>query len=227
MTECLDLVLADDHVVFLDAMTALLTQLGHRVRAAVSSAGSLCNILHAFRPDVCVLELGLPGGGGVELIRRVATECPDVRIVVLTADPDPETLHAALTAGASGYVHKTRNISVLLDVLFRVAEGQIVIEGSFTRRPPDEDPAPAQLLRLATYLTPREYECLAMLSAGLNTAAMAARLGVSATTVRSHVQAVLSKLGVHSRLEAASLANRYGLVDDAAFDAPKETARSG
>jgi two-component system, NarL family, nitrate/nitrite response regulator NarL len=213
MTESLDIVLADDHVVFLDAMTALLTQLGHRVRAAVSSAAPLVNILRAFQPDICVLELGLPDGG-IDLISRIATECPQVRIVVLTADPDPALLHSALTAGASGYVHKTRNISVLLDVLFRVAQGQIVIEGSFARPTPQDDPPPPQLLRLATYLTPRESECLAMLSAGMSTTTMAKRIGVSTTTVRSHVQAVLSKLGVHSRLEAASLANRYGLVSE-------------
>jgi DNA-binding CsgD family transcriptional regulator len=66
---------------------------------------------------------------------------------------------------------------------------------------------------MANYLTHRELECLALLAAGLDTAAMAARLGLSTTTIRSHVQAVLTKLGVHSRLEAASLAMRYHLVD--------------
>jgi two-component system nitrate/nitrite response regulator NarL len=227
MTESLDIVLADDHVVFLDAMTALLTQLGHRVRAAVSSAAPLGNILRAFQPDICVLELGLPDGGGIDLIKRIATECPQVRVVVLTADPDPAVLHSALNAGASGYVHKTRNISVLLDVLFRVAEGEVVIEGSFTRPAPQEDPPPPQLLRLATHLTPRESECLAMLSAGMNTTTMAERIGVSTTTVRSHVQAVLSKLGVHSRLEAASLANRYGLVRDARVEPARAVSGAG
>jgi len=82
-------------------------------------------------------------------------------------------------------------------------------------RPPRlAGPLGSQELRLlATYLTPRELECLALLASGFGTTLIARRLGVSTMTIRSHVQAVLTKLGVHSRLEAASLAIRYGLVD--------------
>lgn len=75
------------------------------------------------------------------------------------------------------------------------------------------DPPPAELAHLVRYLTPRERECLAHLAAGHDTAVIAEKLGVSRTTVRTHVQSVLVKLGVHSRLEAAALASRYGLVD--------------
>lgn len=215
----ISLVLADDHVVFLDGLTALLTQLGHRVLAAVSTLDALHDNVRALRPDICVLEVQLEDSG-IETIARLASSSPPTRTVVLTADPAPGMLQAALGAGASGYVHKTRGIGVVLDVLRRVAIGEIVIEGSFVRPATESDPPLAQLQRLATYLTPREQECLTLLTAGQDTVAMAGSLGVSTTTVRSHVQAVLTKLGVHSRLEAAALAVRYQLVDTSGRLAP-------
>lgn len=213
MGESLELVLADEHVMFLDGLSAILTQLGHRVLASVSTHTALRDSLRAFQPEIALTELRLRDGGGVERITEVAEQSPETKIVVLTSDPDPNALHSALRAGAAGYVHKTRNIVVLLDVLGRVASGDVVIEASFTRSANDhDDTAPADLQRLVEYLTPRELECLALLTAGQDTAAMASTLGVSTTTVRSHVQAVLTKLGVHSRLEAASIATRYRLV---------------
>lgn len=212
MGDALELVLADDHVVFLDGLTAILTQLGHRVLAAVHTYAALRDTVGAFRPDLCVLEIKLRDGGGVEMIGALVDHCPYTRVVVLTADPDPGTLQRALSAGAAGYVHKTRGIAALIDVLSRVSAGEIVVEGSFSQRGAAPDAAPVRLRRLVSYLTPRERECLALLTAGHDTARMAATLGVSTTTVRSHVQAVLTKLDVHSRLEAASVAVRYQLV---------------
>ncbi|MDQ2750993.1 MAG: response regulator transcription factor [Actinomycetota bacterium] len=198
---------------FLDALTAILTQLGHVVLAAVTTRVALLDSVGAFHPDVCVLEKRLRDGDGVELIADLAAASPTTRYVVLTSDVDPDTLRRALDAGAAGFVHKTRGIVALVDVLNRVTTGEIVIEGTFTRPQAADIQTPPQLLRLATYLTERELECLGLLAAGLDTSSMSRRLGVSTTTVRSHVQAVLTKLGVHSRLEAASLAIRYHLVE--------------
>jgi DNA-binding NarL/FixJ family response regulator len=146
----------------------------------------------------------------VASLQRAEQPC---RVVVLTARNDPALMGAALDAGALGFLHKSRGINVLLDVVRRVAADEVVVEGSFARRRTPDDGS-AALRRLAGYLTERERECLGMLVAGLDTNGMASRLGVSQTTVRSHVQAVLAKLGVHSRLEAATLAMRHGLCDD-------------
>ncbi len=212
MGDSFELVLADEHVMFLDGLSAVLTQLGHRVLAAVTTQVALRDSVRAFQPEMVVTELRLKDGGGIEKIAESVAHSPGTKVVVLTSDPDRNALHAALSAGASGYVHKTRNIVVLLDLLGRVAAGDVVIEASFTRAPVEDAGVPPDLQRLVEYLTRRELECLALLTAGQDTAAMAGTLGVSTTTVRSHVQAVLTKLGVHSRLEAASLASRYRLV---------------
>jgi len=213
--ETFEIVLGDNHVVFLDALTAALTQYGHQIVAAAATRSALIESVRASQPNLCIIDSHFPDGDGVDAIDEIKGASADTMIVILTADGKPETLLRALDAGAVGYVHKSRGVAVLLGVLRRVSAGEIVIEGSFSPPRAADPQAPQQLRLLAAYLTPREVECLALLAAGLDTKVMSDRLGVSTTTVRSHVQSVLTKLGVHSRVEAASLAIRYGLVDAA------------
>jgi two-component system nitrate/nitrite response regulator NarL len=212
MSDPMTLVLGDDHTVFLDALASVLSQLGHLVKAAVTTRSSLVYSVRSLRPDVCVTGSQFADGPVIEVLDQLGADCPDTKIMMLTADGNPDTLRRALNAGAVGYVHKTRGVSVLVEALRRVTKGELVIEGSFSGPRPNGDEAPMEVRRLAAYLTPREAECLALLVEGLDTTAMAIRFGISPTTVRSHVQALLTKLGVHSRLEAASMAIRHGLV---------------
>ncbi len=206
------LVLADKDVVLLEGLTAVLSQLGYGIVATAPTRSRLLEEVRSSQADICVTGNHFPDDDGVEVIGRITGT--GTKVVVLTSDRNPETMHTALAAGASGYVHKSCSTDELVDVLRRVAGGEVVVAGSFPRpSDPTDANIAAELLRLATYLTPREFECLTLLADGLDTAAMARRLGISRTTVRSHVQAVLTKLGVHSRLEAASLATRFGLVD--------------
>jgi two-component system nitrate/nitrite response regulator NarL len=213
VAEALEVVLADHHAVFLEALTAVLAQADHRIMATASTRCALVDDVRRLKPDVCVTENAFPDGAVVEVIGHLASISPGTKILMLTADGNAETLRQALDAGAAGYVHKSRGLAVVIDALRRVADDEIVVEGSFLRRRSDDGDVPPALRQLATYLTHRELECLALLAEGLDTAAMSRRLGVSRTTVRSHVQAILTKLGVHSRLEAASLAIRFGLVE--------------
>jgi two-component system nitrate/nitrite response regulator NarL len=212
MADALEIVLADDQVVVLDALSALLNQLGHRVVGAADNCSALLQCVSELRPDVCVIGSRFPDVDGVDAIQMLSELSPTTKVVMLTGQNDTDTMRRALYAGACGYVHKSRGAAVLIDVLRRVADGEIVVEGSFLRARSGAAPEYPQLRRLAGYLTQREHECLALLAEGLDTDSMAGRLGISPTTVRSHVQAVLTKLGVHSRLEAASLATRYGLL---------------
>ncbi|MDT4893525.1 MAG: two-component system, NarL family, nitrate/nitrite response regulator NarL [Pseudonocardiales bacterium] len=223
MGNAFDVVLADDHVVFLDALSAVLGQFGYEIRATATTSKGLLDAVRALRPALCVTESHFRDGAVVDMFGELARCSPDTRTVVLTADGDPATMRQALDAGACGYVHKTRGVADLLDVLRRVGAGEIVVEGSFVRAVKPSGTAPLELAHLATFLTGREIECLQLLVAGNDTVTMARRLGVCRTTVRSHVQAVLTKLGVHSRLEAAALAVRYGLVESA----PELSARVG
>lgn len=209
--EPVDVVLGDDHPLFADALAAVLGGHGFRMRAVVHRAADLVPAVAEHRPRVCVVDRHFADGDGIDELPRLRAASPSTRVVLLTADRDPDTARLALDAGASGYLCKTAGVSALVSMIARVAGGEVVADLP-AERAPAVSAEQAQAQRLAGYLTPRERDCLVMMVGGLGTAATAERLGVSATTVRTYVQAVLTKLGVHSRLEAASYAVRHGLV---------------
>lgn len=202
------LVLGDDHGVFLDAMAAVLGQHGCTVTVSRTIEGTL-EAVQQGKPDICLLERYFAGADSLEVVGELLDASPDTKVLVLGADTDG--VLRALQSGAVGYLHKTRGIAAVIKAIHRVRRGEVVV---------DVPPAVAEQRlkqrndphRLASYLSRRERDCLSLMVEGLDTSAMAARLGVSRATVRTHVQAVLSKLGVHSRLEAASLAVRYQLL---------------
>jgi two-component system nitrate/nitrite response regulator NarL len=134
-------------------------------------------------------------------------------VLVLSADSDTSGVLAALKSGASGYLHKSRGVDALTAAIGRILRGEVVVDmpkSASAKRAPRR----YGMQRLAEFLTTRERQCLQLLVDGQDTAQMAQRLGVSPATVRTHVQSLLTKLGVHSRLEAASLAVRYRLLED-------------
>jgi DNA-binding NarL/FixJ family response regulator len=204
------LVLSDDHGVFLDAMAAILSQQGYTVTVSDTIPGTL-EAVQQRKPDVCLLDRYFAEADSMEFVRELLDASPGTKVLVLSADPGIDGILYALQAGAAGYLHKTRGIAALTTAIDRVRHGEIVVDVPRTvcrrrERGPD-DPH-----WLAAYLTSRERDCLGFLVQGLGTSAIAARLHVSRATVRTHIQAVLTKLGVHSRLEAASLAVRYQLL---------------
>ena len=206
------LVLGDDQVVFLDALASVLTEHEHEVGAVARSTSDMVASVRRQRPDACLIDRHVAQPDDVETIGRVLAACDRTSVLVLSGDPGQDAVNRALEAGASGYLHQSCGVSALVVALERMLSGEVVVDVP-PARPARRPPEPDQAHRLAAMLTSRERECLLMLVEGLDTAAMVARLGVSRTTVRTHLQAVLTKLGVHSRLEAASFAVRYRLPD--------------
>jgi two-component system nitrate/nitrite response regulator NarL len=206
------LVVGDDHKVFLDALSVVLVQQGYAITEARTVAETLAAVERQ-QPDACLVDRHFGGDDSLGVIETMITASPATKVLVLTADPETEGVLRALGAGASGYLHKTRGVTALMAAISRVLRGEVVVDvPRVPRRRPAQAAADAQ--RLASFLTDRERQCLALLVEGLDTAAMARRLGVSRATVRTHVQSLLTKLGVHSRLEAVSFAVRYRLVED-------------
>jgi DNA-binding NarL/FixJ family response regulator len=206
------LVIGDDHSVFLDAMSAVLQQRGYEVTVARSVPDTIETVRRT-QPDVCLIDRNFAGDDGITAIRPMLAASTRTKVLVLSADPDTDGIQQALHAGASGYLHKTRGVSALTRAIERVQRGEVVVD---VPKPAPARPA-ARLNdahRLAAFLTVRERECLQLLVEGLDTAGIATKLGVSAATVRTHVQSLMTKLGVHSRLEAASYAVRNRLLDD-------------
>jgi len=205
------LILGNDQAIFLDALSTVLTQRGYDVGAVARSPEEMVAHVRHQRPDACLLDCNLAIDAGIETIRGVIEACPTTIVVVLSADADAEAADRAMDAGASGYLHQSRGVEVLVAALERVLSGERVVDvpGSTGRRPRRASHAD----NLASTLTGRERECLSLLVAGLDTKAMVRQMGVSRTTVRTHLQSVLTKLCVHSRLEAASFAVRHRLVE--------------
>ena len=204
-------VLADDHAAFADALAAVLENHGLKVLAVERTLHATAVALDRWRPDLCVVDRWFEDGDVLAALPELRASAPTTRIVVLTADAARDTAPRTLDAGARGFAHKTRGVSALLDVIDRVAAGHVAVElpPRWGRGP--ERPA-AAVRSPITPLTAREHECLALLVDGASTAQMAVRLGVGSNTVRSHVQALMTKLGVHSRLEATAYAVRHDLV---------------
>jgi DNA-binding NarL/FixJ family response regulator len=216
-----ELVLCDDHAVFLDVLETVLIARGFTIGAVVDSAARIVEVMRRRQPDVCLLDRHFTDGDGVEMIPQVAAATARTRILVLSGDCDTNVVHRALQFGAAGYVHKVSGVTALVTAIRKVLDGEIVVDiphvkpnGERHHRGVDE------ARRLARYLTARERECLVLLVEGLGTAEMAHRLGISTATVRTYVQALLTKLGVHSRLEAAAFAVRHSLVIDSNAQSP-------
>jgi two-component system nitrate/nitrite response regulator NarL len=206
-----ELVLADDHTVFVDALSTVLTRAGYTVSAIANSLAQAMTEVGRRQPQVCVIDRHFGDGDSIDVLGRLLSVSPATKILMLSADRDPDGMLGALDAGASGYLHKTRPLASLTSAIDDVLCDKVVVDL------PSPQPARGTVKhtvgqQLAAHLTSREWECLELLVDGLDTTAMAHRLGVSRTTVRTHVQSLLTKLGVHSRLEAASFAVRHKLL---------------
>jgi len=219
MTEVPTVVLVDDHALFRAGVRA---ELEGRVRI-VGEAGDVDAAVakitrHA--PDVVLLDVHLPGGGGVEILRRLATEAPEARCLALSVSDDPEDVIAVIRAGARGYVTKTISGPDLADAIRRVHDGDAVFSprlagfvldafaGNTSRGVPSgaADPELDQL-------TAREREVLRHIARGYLYKEIAQRLGISVKTVEAHVSAVLRKLQLSSRHELSRWAVERRLID--------------
>ncbi len=214
----IDLVLGDDHVVFLDALGTVLTGHGYLVAGTARTVPAVISTVGALRPDLCLLDRRLADGDGIEAVTDVLRANSQTKVVMLTADREMDTVSTALERGAVGYVHKTRGAAALVDAIQRVLAGEIVVDLP-TGAPPRRAVGVDSAHRMVVHLTRRERQCLTLLVDGLSTAAMARRLGVGSATVRSHIQSLFTKLNAHSRLEVAAIAVRMSLLDEPDGDA--------
>lgn len=205
------IVLCDDHPVFVDALGAVLGRQGFVVDAVVNDVARVVPAVARHRPALCVIDRNFGPDDGLALISPILTASPGTKVLMLTADRDEGTARQAISAGATGFLCKTAGLRAVVDALWAALAGTAAVEVG-ARPGRRVSAADADAHRLAGYLTNRERECLALIVEGHNSSAIAERLGVSVTTVRTHVQSVLTKLGVHSRLEAASFAVRHSLL---------------
>jgi DNA-binding NarL/FixJ family response regulator len=211
-------VIVDDHDLFRAGVRAELGALVVVVGEAGGVKEAVATIRSA-RPDVVLLDVHMPDGGGVEVIRRVGEELPDVRFLALSVSDAAEDVIAVIRAGARGYVTKSISGPELADAVTRVSEGDAVFSprlagfvlDAFAGSPPSAEDAELN------QLTPREREVLRHIARGYMYKEIAQTLGISVKTVEAHVGAVLRKLQLSSRHELSRWAVQRRLVS---FDGP-------
>lgn len=203
--------LVDDHPVVRRGMASLLSLEPWISRLVeVGSVGEALRTATTDRPDAAVVDLALPDGDGVSLIRRLRRVAPECVVLVLTMTRDEATVQACLEAGASGYLLKDSAPDSLVPSLRTVAEGGIVLG-------PHVSPGTLRTLRRVPppfdVLTPRELRHVGLLASGLSSAQIAERLDVTEKTARNQMAAILAKLGVADRVQVALLARDAGLQE--------------
>ncbi len=212
------ILLADDHALFRDGMASLLDAWDHEVVGQASDGTSAVALTRELRPDLVLMDVAMPGGGGLAAVRELAVAMPEVAIVMLTASEDLDDLFAALKAGARGYLLKNLESVELRTMLDAVARGEAAITPAIAARiiaelaRGDRSTAETPAARDPDRLTEREVEVLRGVVDGLRNKEIAARLGVSENTVKFHLRNILDKLHAQSRAEAAARAIRDGLL---------------
>ncbi len=210
MTEPIRVLVADDHPLFLDGLVATLS--ADEELQVVATAGDAAATVRAARehqPDLALLDVGMPGSG-LEAARQIGAASPSTRVVMLTSSENEDDLMAAMHAGAKGYVLKGVAGRELRAILKSVHDGQVYVAPGLAyvmikglTKPRAHDPLGE--------LTSREREVLELVAGGLSNAEIGGRLGLAEKTVKHYMTAILGKLEVGSRVEAALLAYKAGV----------------
>ena len=210
-------VIADDHDLYRRGMQVIVELDGTaRIVGEASNGTEAIEVCSRTEPDVVLMDVRMPGVGGIEACRRIRAAVPAARILMLTMSDDESDLFEAVKAGASGYLLKDLPGEEVSEAIRLVNDGQAIIPPSmaatllheFTRLSQE----PAALAGTAPQLTDREVEVLRLVARGLANREIAEQLVISENTVKNHVRNILEKLQLHSRVEAAVYAHRQHLL---------------
>ncbi|MCB2020112.1 MAG: response regulator [Rhizobacter sp.] len=212
------IVVVDDHTLFRRGLTALLSREAQfEVVGDAADAGEALRRVTQLQPDLVLLDNHLPGVNGVDVLPALREAAPAVRVLMLTVSEDEQDLAAALRGGACGYLLKTIEGDALAAAIRRAMRGENVIADEMTgklvaafRAAGTASAAPAAAAP-AQLLSPRELEILRLIAQGASNKEIGRDLGIAETTVKIHVQHLLRKLGLSSRVQAAVYASEHGL----------------
>ena len=200
--------LLDDHEMLRRGVRDMLLEAGgFEVAGESGSALDAVRVLPALRPDVAVLDVLLPDGSGIEVCRHVRAQDPTIRVLMLTTFDDEEARLAAALAGASGFVSKCIRGTELLDAVRRGAAGEILLDARAAADAVHRARCAAEDPRLAS-LTGQEKRVLDLIADGLTNREIGERLTIGENTVKNYVTAVLLKLGLTRRTQAAVYGSR-------------------
>ena len=212
MTEKIRVFLIDDHAVLRQGLR-LIIENTHAMEV-VGEAGTGKEALYTLRrlpipPDIILLDIHLPDTNGVALAHKLGALAPKAKIIILTVSDDSRDLYAAVQAGVRGYILKESSANEVVEAIKRVHRGEAVLPPALTARLLDELSRPGYT---PTELTEREREILRYIARGLSNKEIAAVVGLSENTVKTHVRKIRTKLNARSRAEAAAYAVQAGLL---------------
>jgi DNA-binding NarL/FixJ family response regulator len=209
-TKTVRVLIVDDERLFAELLrVALRSADGIDVIDVVHDVQTAVRRMTDTRPDVVLADYHLPDGTGSDIARTVRATLPDTSVLILTGDPSVSTLSDVARSGAVGHLTKDRPFEQVVEGVRAAALGEILFAPSELQRlllERESRPRPLEPL------TARELEVLQLLAEGASTAQASDQLGISTATFRAHVQAILRKLGAHSRLEAVAEAARLGVI---------------
>lgn len=207
MSENLNILLVDDHGLFRSGIRLLLqSEYGFHIVGEAADGLEAVKSAHQLRPDLVLLDLNLPGLSGLEALRLIKEDLPGCSVLMLTVSEDAADLVSALRGGADGYVLKNCDAVYLTDAIRRVVNGESVVSPVLigklveqVREPSREEGVPREL----DTLTPREKQVVQLIAKGESNKMIARHLELSESTVKIHVQNILKKLGLGSRVQIA------------------------
>ena len=210
----LRIIVIDDHTLFREGLQSLLGRHGIEVVASVSDGQEGIKLALELQPDIVLLDMRMPGMSGLEVLKQFQHLKFQEPVVMLTTSGDERDLVEALRNGAKGYLLKDMEPDDVVAALREIIKGETVVAPNLTqilaKVVKGEDPLESEQSPLDN-LTPREREILSLLAEGQSNKVIARNLGISDGTVKLHVKAILRKLDIHSRVEAAVIAVEQGL----------------
>ena len=217
MADPVRILLADDHPLFREGVASSLAAASDfEVITQAGSGEEAVRLATQLRPDMVLLDVNMPGMGGIEAAARIAAVLPEARIMMLTVSENTESLLAALKAGAHGYVLKGVSANDLRAITRAVASGEAYVTPTLAAEMLTEFSRPREPDAFST-LTQRETEVLELLSQGLTNREIGERLHLAEKTVKHHMTIILQKLHVRTRTEAALMAMQRGSAGRTAF----------
>ena len=198
------ILLVDDHPMIRSAVAMLLEGSDFAVAGSAGSAGSAIAAIGDIDPDMVVLDLAMPGGSGLDVLRRLREQGDRRPVIILTAGIDDYPLTEAVSLGVNGIVMKNHDPAWLLDCLKAVQAGKRWLD-------PDVEARSNELANLRSPLTQRERKLVMLVARGLRNRDIAAELGITEGTVKVYLHAIFEKLGVANRTELAVRAAEVGL----------------
>jgi len=206
LSESIRILVADDHNVVRQGLVALIKTVPDMTVIAEAADGlQAVELFRQHRPDVTIMDLRLPGINGVEAITQIRRDFPAARILVLTTFDGDENIFRALQAGARGYLLKDMFGDELMEAIRGVHAGRTRIPAPIAQRLAERMGGPS--------LTNRELEVLKLIVAGKSNRDIGTELTISEATVKTHINSILSKLGVSDRTQAATTALQRGIVE--------------